>query len=95
MDNGDPKVCGDLLETSITGIATALATIGADDAITNVSKGAADVPVYFANGVPVACSGKLAFSITGNADGTATALTSKNIGSATTAPVFFNASGQP
>lgn len=95
MDNGDPKACGDLLETSITGIATALATVGADDAITNVAKGAADTPVYFANGVPVACSGKLAFSITGNADGTATALTSKNIGSATTAPVFFNASGQP
>lgn len=95
MDNGDPKACGDLLETNITGISTALATIGTNDAITNVAKGAADTPVYFANGVPVACSGKLAFSITGNADGTATALTSKNIGSATTAPVFFNASGQP
>ena len=40
------------------------------------------------------CSKKLAFSITGNADGTATALTSKNIGGAST-PVYFNENGVP
>ena len=94
MDNGDPKVCGDLLQTNITGIATALATIGANDAITNVTQGSAGVPVYFSGGVPTPCSGKLEFSITGNADGTAAALTSKNIGDINT-PVYFNASGIP
>lgn len=94
MDNGVPIACGDLLQTNITGIATALASIGTGDVITNLSVGKEDTPVYFSNGIPVACSGKLAFSITGNADGTAAALTSKNIGNASI-PVYFNATGVP
>lgn len=57
----------------------------------NTNAGSATFPVYFSNGVPVACSTNLAVNITGNA-ASATKLTS-NAGSATQ-PIYFK-DGKP
>lgn len=57
----------------------------------NTNAGSATFPVYFSNGVPVACSTNLAVNITGNA-ASATKLTS-NAGS-TTQPIYFK-DGKP
>ena len=57
----------------------------------NTNAGSTTLPVYFSNGVPVACSTNLAVNITGNA-ASATKLTS-NAGSATQ-PIYFK-DGKP
>lgn len=53
-----------------------------------IAEGSATKPVYFSNGIPIACGDSLAVSITGNA-ATATALTTTTAGDANT-PVYFN-----
>lgn len=57
----------------------------------NTNAGSATLPVYFSNGIPVACSTNLGVSITGNA-ASATKLTSS--AGSTTQPIYFK-DGKP
>ena len=61
----------------------------------NSNAGSATQPVYFANGVPVACGGSLAVDITGNA-GSATVASALSAGAGSAnVPVYIDSTGVP